>query len=74
MLNAFDFTYEQLGLAESRQKRDYDRNLKPREFKRNDWVWRFYLPTANQKLGMSWVGPYLVTQRVSHLNYIIQKS
>ena len=69
MMIAFEFTNEQLGLAALRQKRDYDRNWKPRKFARND-----YPPLVNLKLGMGFVGPYLVVKRVSHLNYIIQKS
>lgn len=52
LINAFQFTLEQLGEAASRQKRDYDRNLKPREYQKNDWVWRFYPPTAGSKLDM----------------------
>ena len=74
MLDAFEFTHEQLGTAANRQKRDYDRNLKPREYARNDWVWRFYPPTAGMILGMGWVGPYLVVKRISYLVYRIQNS
>lgn len=74
MSGAFEFTHQQLGLAASRQKRDYNRGLKPREFKEGDWVWRWYPPTANQKLGLGWVGPYLIVKRLSYLTYRIQKS
>ena len=74
MSGAFEFTHQQLGLAASRQKRDYNRGLKTREFKEGDWVWRWYPPTANQKLGLGWVGPYLIVKRLSYLTYRIQKS
>ena len=74
MSGAFEFTHQQLGLAASRQKRDYNRGLKPREFKEGDWVWRWYPPTANQKLGLGWVGPYLIVKRLSYLTYRIQRS
>ena len=42
MLNAFTFTHGQLGLAAKRQKRGYERGLKPREYKEGSWVWRWY--------------------------------
>ena len=50
MLTAFQFTHEQLGIAASRQKKNYDRGLKPREFTSGDWVWRCCPPTASQKI------------------------
>ena len=40
MLNAFTFIQGQLGLAAKRQKRGYERGLKPREYKEGPWVWR----------------------------------
>ena len=74
MQEAFEYTYEQLGMAATRQKRDYDRKLKPREYSRGNWVWRFYPPTAGAKFGSGWTGPYLVIKRVTALTYTIQKS
>ena len=74
MLCAFEYTYQQLGLAATRQKRDYNRGLKPREYEEGNWVWRWYPPTANQKLGLGWVGPYLIIKRLSYLTYRIQKT
>lgn len=73
MLDAFEFTHEQLGTAANRQN-GIMTNLKSKEYARNDWVWRFYPPTAGMKLGMGWVGPYLVVKRISYLVYRIQKS
>ena len=73
MTNAFEFAYGQLGVVASRQKRDYERGLKPREYKEADWIWRWYPPSAGVKLGLGWVGPYLVIKRVTYLEYTIQK-
>ena len=56
------------------KQRDYRRGLKPREFQVNSWVWRWYPPTANQKLGMGGTGPYLVLAKLTYLTYSIQKS
>ncbi|MEW8486835.1 MAG: hypothetical protein AB2705_16775 [Candidatus Thiodiazotropha sp.] len=73
MSSAFAFTHGQLGLSAKRQKRNYERGLKPREFTEGSWVWRWYPPLGAQKLGLSWVGPYLVIRRISYLTYKIQK-
>ena len=71
--NAFEFAYGQLKVAATRQKRYYDRGLRPREFQEGSWVWRWYPPKANLKLGLGWVGPYLVLRRLSYLTYQVQK-
>ena len=73
MLEAFKFTYGNLGLAATSQRRDYERGLKPREFNEGSLVWRWYPPIAAQKLGLGWVGPYLIIKRISYLTYRIQK-
>ena len=74
MTEAFVFTHGQLGVAAKRQKSNYDRGLKPREFSVGSWVWRWYPPLINQKLGLGWIGPYLVIQRLSYLTYRIQRN
>ena len=48
--------------------------MKPRKYDIGDWVWRWYPPTAGQKLGLGWTGPYLVTKRISDVTYSVQKS
>lgn len=73
MRNSYEFAYGQLRVAATRQKRDYDRGLRPREFVEGSWVWRWYPPKANLKLGLGWVGPYLVVKRISYLTYKVQK-
>ena len=74
MLQAFTFTHGQLGVAAKRQKRNYNHGLKPREYNEGAWVWRWYPPLASQKLGLGWMGPYLVIKRISYLTYRIQKN
>ena len=73
-INAYEFAYGQLGIAASRQKHNYERGLKPRQFEKGNWVWRWYPPAAGVKFGLGWVGPYLVVRCITRLEYVIQKS
>ena len=68
-----EFVFKNLGKAATRQKSYYDQKLKPRQYKEGDWVWRFYPPTANQKINYGWTGPYLVLKRILEADYSIQK-
>ncbi|CAC5372842.1 unnamed protein product [Mytilus coruscus] len=74
MATAFDFANEHLKVAAKIQKRDYDIGLKERGYEVGDWVWRWYLPDAGQKLKLGWTGPYLVVNKISPVTYGIQKS
>ena len=67
-----DFVLKNLGTAAKRQTSYYDQRLKPRQYKKGDWVWRFYPPAANQKINRGWAGLYLVIKRVQETNYLIQ--
>lgn len=67
-----DFVFKNLGAAAKRQKSYYDQGLKPKQYKKGDWVWRFYPPAANQKINRGWTGPYLVIKRVLEANCLIQ--
>lgn len=69
-----EFAHRNLGLSAKRQKNNYDLGLKPRAYSIGDWVWRWYPPTASQKLGLGWTGPYLVIKKISNLTYSIQKT
>ena len=69
-----EFVFKHLGVAATRQKTYYDQNLKPRSYEIGDWVWRYYPPTANLKIGCGWTGPYLVVGKLSSLTYSLQKS
>ena len=55
-----DFAREQLKVAANRQKAQYDKTSKTVKFHEGQFVWRYYPPTAKQKLGKGWVGPYKV--------------
>ena len=62
---------ENLTIAQSRQAEYYDKKTKPRQFEVNDKV-LLLLPEAHNKLQMRWKGPYIVTEKLSGLNYRIQ--
>lgn len=36
-------------------------------------VWRWYPPRANMKLGLGWIGPYMILEKLSDITYKIQK-
>ncbi|WAR30547.1 LOW QUALITY PROTEIN: POL-like protein [Mya arenaria] len=55
--------------AAKRQKSYYDKRAKIVQFEENSFVWRYYPPSANTKLGPNWIGPYLVVTKVSDLVY-----
>lgn len=48
--------------------------LKKQEINIGKFVWRWYPPQANSKLGLGWTGLYLVIQKITDLTYKIQKS
>ena len=68
MIGAHAVVYEALGQAAMRQ-----RDIKHRRFEKVDWVWRYYPPKVNQKLGLAWDGPYLVLGVLTPWIYKIQK-
>jgi hypothetical protein len=57
-----------LNISASRQKKAYDKGLKPRSFQKNNLVWRWYPPLANAKLGLGWTGPYKVISKISSVS------
>ncbi|CAG2221614.1 unnamed protein product [Mytilus edulis] len=70
----FNFAREKLSKAATRQKKSYDRGLKPRQYEENDFVFRWYPPTAGIKLGLGWRGPYKVKAKLSDVTYRIQET
>lgn len=70
----FNFARDNLLKAATRQKNNYDRGLKPRNFKVGDFVWRWYPPTANLKLGLGWMGPYKILEKLTEVTYKIQET
>ena len=59
--------------AAERQKKYYETGLKPREISSEDFVWRWYPPTAGFKLGFGWVGSYKVIDKITDVTYETQK-
>lgn len=69
----FSFATSNLGKAASRQKKHYDRGVKPRNFSEGDFVWIWYPPSANIKFRLGWKGPYLVKKKITSATYTIRK-
>lgn len=69
---SFNVASQNLKVAASRQKKAYNKGLKPRRFTVGDSVWRWYPPTANVKLGLGWTGPYRVLAQITEVTYRIQ--
>ena len=59
--------------AANLQKKYNDVGFKARKYKPNDFVWRWYLPLANLKLGLDWTGPYKVLNMSSSVTCKSQK-
>ncbi|XP_033728208.1 uncharacterized protein LOC117317503 [Pecten maximus] len=74
MQTNFEFANSNLGKAARLQKRNYDSKLKARNYDIGSWVWRWYPPKVNQKLGLGWTGPYLVVKQISGVTYRIQRN
>ncbi len=72
MIDAYFRTRTCLGEAANRQKMYYDRDTSPRHFKKGDWVIYWHKPTAIQTLSSGWTGPFVVTEKVSVVDYRIQ--
>ena len=70
----FYFAKQNLRKAANRQKRNYDTNSKPRHFENGNFVWRWYPPHANIKLGLGWIDPYQIVKKITDVTYRIQKS
>lgn len=73
MEQAFDHARKCLNKSFQRQKKSYDQKQRGREYSVGDWVWRWYPPRANQKLGLGWTGPYLVIGKGGGTSVQIQK-
>ena len=73
LADSYDFVSENLRQAASKQKKYYDRGMKPREFSESDFVWRWYPPSAGVKLGLGWIRPYKVVKKITDVTYQVQK-
>ncbi len=58
--------------AANRQKMYYDRDTTPHHFKKGDWVIYWHKHTAMQTLSSGWTGLFIVTDKVSVVDYRIQ--
>ena len=72
MTKIFSFARTQLKTAAARQKANYDRKRRAQAFGVGQYVWRFYPPTAKQKLGKGWTGPYRVVDVPTDVHCEIQ--
>ena len=55
---AFKFAHRQLNSAAASQKNNYEAGLKPHEFEKGNWVWKWYPPSKpfiNQNHTKSWL-------------------
>ncbi len=74
LVDAYFRTRKCLGDAAVRQKMYYDRDTATRHFKKGDWIIYWHKPTAVQTLSSGWTGPFVVTEKVSVVDYQIQLS
>jgi predicted aspartyl protease len=72
MTNAHDYAANQLKKSAKRQKRNYDLNAIHIDFSVDQFVWRWYPPKANQKLGKGWTGPFRIMSRPTDVNAVIR--
>ena len=72
MTTAYEYARRQLRKAATRQKRCYDLRSKETEFHHGNFVWRWYPPKANQKLGKGWTGPFRVMSCPTEVNVVIR--
>ena len=68
MYHVHNFARDQLQNSAQRQKTLYDKHCKPLKYHKGQYVWRYYPPTAKQKLGKGWVGPYRVLSCPTHIH------
>ncbi len=47
----------------------YESDSAPCHFKKGDWVISWHKPTAMQTLSSGWEGPFIVTEKVSVVDF-----
>jgi hypothetical protein len=74
---AYDLARRHLGRAAERRKREYDKGVREKTFKKGAWVWYFY-PRRYRGKSPKWqrhyIGPFLITREIPPCNYVIQRS
>jgi len=77
MREVYAVVREQLQVAATRRKRNYDIRAKDAAFKEGDWVW-YYYPRRYLRKSPKWqrtyIGPYLLTRLLPPSNAVLQKS
>ena len=71
-MRAHAFARQHLGIAATRQKDYYDRNANSPHYSVGSFVWYWYPPSANKKLGKGWTGPYRVMLRPTDIHCTLQ--
>ena len=72
MVRSFAAARKSLKKAALRQERGYNVHLKARYYDPGNWVYKWYKPVADRKLGRGWRGPFVVTRVISDVVYEIQ--
>ena len=77
MMQAYELVRNRLRTTANRRKEIYNLSVKALQFNHGNKVWYFYprrYVRKSQKWQFFYVGPYTVVERLSSLNYSIQKS
>ena len=69
---AFEYVRNNMCVNQERQRRNYNIQEAAPSYKVGEQVLWHYPPVAQGKLGQSWVGPFVVTERYDDVNYWIQ--
>lgn len=72
--HSYEYASQQLSTSAERQKHYYDLRSKPTQYRKGDFVWRWYFPAARGKLNKGWVGPFEVVDTPSPIHCVIRKS
>ena len=70
---AHDFARQHLGVSANRQKSYYNRKSGEVTYPVGTFVWYWYPPKANRKLGKGWTGPYRVMAQPTDIHYLLQR-
>ena len=71
---AYETAREQLGVTAKRQKHYYDASARQCQYQTGSYVWYWYPPNANRKLGKGWTGPYRIMEKPTEVHCVIQET
>jgi hypothetical protein len=69
---AHEMARKHLGVAAARQKYHYDKKSNPASYAKGQYVWWWYPPAANRKLGKGWKGPFRIMARPTDVHCVLQ--